>query len=136
MKGPLGEMIGKVYVWGGSKSISLMAYSGESVVLRRAALAGTRKGGHPRRGAALPHTSWSIDGAETRVRSEAISAIQATLGDEEASDIKSKPGPDGQVLAEPVLWFRVYLSCSEMSIAGLARAFLLAATRNRYYGER
>jgi len=52
---------------------------------------------------------------------DVISSAEATLGDEETSDIKSKPGRDGQVLGEPVLWFG-YTWASGACIAGLAQA--------------
>jgi hypothetical protein len=66
---------------------------------------------------------------------DVISGAEATLRDEETSDIKSKPGPDGQVLGDPVLWFG-YTWAFGACIAGLGPGRLLAATRNHYFGER
>src|SRR6266852_3364936 len=68
---------------------------------------------------------------------DVISSAEATLGDEETSDIKSKPGRDGQVLGEPVLWFG-YTWASGACIAGLAQAvcWLLRGTITSERGER
>src|SRR5216684_1966683 len=68
---------------------------------------------------------------------DVISGAEATLGDEETSDIKSKPGRDGQVLGEPVLWFG-YTWASGACIAGLAQAvcWLLRGAITSERGER
>jgi hypothetical protein len=66
---------------------------------------------------------------------DVISGAEATLGDEETSDIKNKPGPGGKFCSACSL-VQGILELFRNEQGGVGPGLLLAATRNHYFGER